>query len=230
MSDKLENRLQQLGSSAFELNPVLAQNPQYCLTLQQDKLSIFHKTDKHYINVDFASKHLSYRSQAHLQAELIVKAVLGKKKQALKILDCTAGFGKDAYILSLTGSSIIAFESHALMFLLLKDGLQRAKIDTINLQNKNALKAIKNTVCDVVYIDPMYPASKKTAKNNKFMTFLQAFIGHQDTMALKLFEQARLSAAKKIVIKRPIKANFVNDSKPSSQIIGKAVRFDIYAQ
>lgn len=75
----------------------------------------------------------------------------------------------------------------------------------------------------------MYPATKKSAKNNKQMMFLQAFVGHQAEMAEELFVQAKQSKAKKIVIKRPVKAGYVLDKKPTSQIIGKAARFDVYA-
>jgi hypothetical protein len=49
-------------------------------------------------------------------------------------------------------------------------------------------------------------------------------------MASDLFAQAKLSKAKKIVIKRPVKASFVDNIRPTSQIIGKAARFDIYAR
>jgi len=223
-------RLSLLGLNPLDLIPLLSHNKSYQIELYQQKLSMFNVCEKHHVFVDFTNKKLAFRSQAHLNAELVIKAVLGKKKQALAVLDCTAGFGKDSYLLSLTGSQITAYESNPVMMALLKDGLNRAEINSINLINKNALKHIKNTNCDVIYIDPMYPASKKSAKNNKEMTFLQSFIGHQAQMAEDLFVQARLSKATKIVIKRPLKASFIQAQKPTSQITGKAVRFDIYAQ
>jgi hypothetical protein len=48
-------------------------------------------------------------------------------------------------------------------------------------------------------------------------------------MAEELLTEALKSKAKKIVLKRPVKAHYVNDLKPTSQILGKAARFDIYA-
>ena len=228
MSDKLEKRLQELGLNLNDLNPILAKDPNYQLQLHQDKLAVYQQLDKHYVFVDFNCKQLYYRSQSHLNAELIVKAVLGKNKQPLKIMDCTAGFGKDAYILSLTGCKIIAYEANLLMYALLKDGLNRSNIDNIHLQNKNALEFIRHCSCDVIYLDPMYPDNKKSAKNNKNMTFLQQFVGHQQQSALEMFNQALQSKAKKIVLKRPVKAEFITNAKPTSQIIGKAARFDIY--
>jgi 16S rRNA (guanine1516-N2)-methyltransferase len=198
--------------------------------LYEKRLSVYQKQDRHHAFVDFDSKQLKFRSSAHLNAELIIKAVLGKKKKAATIMDCTAGFGKDSYLLSLTGSEVFAYESNPLMNALLKDGLNRADISNITLYKKDAMQHLKNTGCQVIYIDPMYPANKKSAKNNKQMAFLQSIVGHQAQMASDLFAQAKLSKAKKIVIKRPVKASFVDNIRPTSQIIGKAARFDIYAR
>ncbi len=230
LSQAVKLRIELLGLNPLDLDPVLLANTDYHIELYEQKISIFNKKDKHHVFVDFQSKQLQFRSQAHLNAELVIKAVLGKKKQPTTIMDCTAGFGKDAYLLSLTGSQIIAYESNPLMCALLKDGLNRAGIESIILHKKDALQNIIKTTCEVIYIDPMYPATKKSAKNNKQMTFLQSFVGHQGQMAEDLFEQAKLSKVKKIVIKRPVKADFVCGKKPTSQVIGKAARFDVYAQ
>jgi 16S rRNA (guanine1516-N2)-methyltransferase len=219
-----------LGLNPLDLDPFLIANPEYQIELYERKLSLLHIKDKHHVFVDFDSKNLKFRSQAHLNAELIIKAVLGKKKQPTTIMDCTAGFGKDSYLMSLTGSKITAYESNPVMYALLKDGLNRFNIENISLRKKDALREVKSTDCEVVYIDPMYPATKKSAKNNKHMMFLQAFVGHQADMADDLFTQALLSQCSKVVIKRPTKAAFVLDKKPTFQIIGKAARFDVYAK
>ncbi len=229
LSQAVKLRIELLGLNPLDLDPVLNANTDYHIELFEQKLSVFNKKDKHHVFVDFQSKQLKFRSQAHLNAELVIKAVLGRKKHPATVMDCTAGFGKDAYLLSLTGSQIEAYESNPLMCALLKDGLNRAGIESIKVYKKDALSNILKTTCEVIYIDPMYPATKKSAKNNKQMTFLQSFVGHQGQMAEDLFEQAKDSKAKKIVIKRPVKADFVCNKKPTSQVIGKAARFDVYA-
>lgn len=229
ISQAVKLRVELLGLKPLDLDPILLQNSDYQIELYETKLSLFHLKDKHHVFVDFDSKQLKFRSKAHLNAELVIKAVLGKKKQPTTIMDCTAGFGKDSYLMSLTGSKIMAYESNPLMFALLKDGLKRTEVNNIVLCNTDALRDLKSTDCEVIYIDPMYPLTKKSAKNNKHMSFLQVFVGHQGDMVEELFTQAQLSKAKKIVIKRPVKAGFVLGKKPTSQIIGKSARFDIYA-
>lgn len=230
ISQAVKLRLELLGLNPLDLDPVLSLSSKYQIELYQNILSLVHVKDKHHVFVDFDSKQLKFRSEAHLNAELVIKAVLGKKKQHTTIMDCTAGFGKDSYLMSLTGSQVIAYENNPLMYALLKDGLNRADINNISLRKIDALREIKTTDCQVIYIDPMYPATKKSAKNNKQMMFLQSFVGHQAEIAEELFIQAKQSKAKKIVIKRPVKAGYVLEAKPTSQITGKAARFDIYAQ
>jgi len=230
ISQAVTLRLELLGLNPLDLVPILSQHKHYKIEIYNNMLSVYNQQDKHHVFVDFNSKQLQFRSHSHLNAELIIKAVLGKKKQATSILDCTAGFGKDSYLMSLTGSQISAYESNPLMFALLSDGLNRSSINNITLYKKDALNFIKTSPCEVIYIDPMYPATKKSAKNNKQMALLQCFVGHQSKMAEELFIQARNSQAKKIVIKRPVKATYVNNIKPTSQVIGKAARFDVYAQ
>jgi len=230
LSQSVILRLELLGLNPLDLDPFLSSNPQYQIELYDRKLSLLNLNGKHHVFVDFNSKQLIFRSQAHLNAELVIKAVLGKKKQPTTIMDCTAGFGKDSYLMSLTGSRIIAYESNPVMFALLADGLNRFNIDNISLRKKDALREVKLTECEIIYIDPMYPATKKSAKNNKDMMFLQTFVGHQADMAEELFTQSLLSKAKKIVIKRPVKSDYVMNRKPTSQIIGKAARFDIYVK
>jgi 16S rRNA (guanine1516-N2)-methyltransferase len=234
VAEDIKARLLQLGLNPKDLDPILHQHPQYQLQLHENKLSVFFNESKkklqYYVFVDFNSAKMQYRSQAHINAEKLVKAVIGKNKTSLKVLDATAGFGKDCYLLALAGCEVNACESNLLMFALLKDGFLRANIKAINLTHDDSQTVIDEGEYDVIYLDPMYPQSGKSAKNNKDMTFLQDIVGHQPEMAEILLEKSLKSKIRKIVVKRPVKSEFVLGKKPTSQIISKAVRFDIYAR
>ena len=80
LSSSISLRLELLGLNPMDLDPFLSANPDYQIELYERMLSVFHLNDKHHVFVDFDSKQLKFRSQFHLNAELIIKAVLGKKK------------------------------------------------------------------------------------------------------------------------------------------------------
>lgn len=234
LTESLKKRLLKLGLSYNDLSPFFLQNKNYRLQINDDKLAVQYLSEnnklKYSVCVDFESGKLKYRSLSHIRAELVVKAVTGKHKNTLTVLDTTAGFGKDSYILSLAGCEVTACESNPVMYALLKDAFGRSSATQVSLINADSRNMISSNSYDVIYIDPMYPQTNKSARNNKDMSFLQDFVGHQPDMAEELFKLSLQSECKKIVIKRPPKAGFVYDKKPTSQIIGKAVRFDIYAR
>ena len=76
--------------------------------------------------VDFHSAKIQYRSGAHINAEKLVKAVVGKKIKHLKVLDalpvCKVLFVSISRFVN--GQSC---ESNPLMFALLKDGFLRGE-------------------------------------------------------------------------------------------------------
>ena len=80
---------------------------------------------------------------------------------------------------------------------------------------------------DVIYIDPMFPESKKTALVKKDMRAFQQIIG-ADQDSEQLFAIALNTAKNRVVVKRPVKAQYLADKKPSFSLTGKAVRFDVY--
>ena len=80
---------------------------------------------------------------------------------------------------------------------------------------------------DVVYIDPMYPEKKGSARVKKEMLALQQLLG-PDTDSLSLFHNAMQTASRRVVIKRPKHANWLHDQKPDTAIESKNTRYDIY--
>ena len=80
---------------------------------------------------------------------------------------------------------------------------------------------------DIIYLDPMFPVSKKSALVKKEMQVLQALLGVDDNGEL-LFFLAKQQAKKRVVVKRAKTAPFLADEKPDQQYFGKSTRYDVY--
>ena len=85
----------------------------------------------------------------------------------------------------------------------------------------------ENKAPDVIYIDPMYPERKKSALVKKDMQILQRLHGEDDN-ADTLLNNALALAKKRVVVKRPIHAQIVNEKIPNTCIKSKKTRYDIY--
>ncbi len=173
------------------------------------------------------------------KGQLIAKAV-GLKKGALpRVLDLTAGLGRDAFVLASLGCEVQMVERSPLVAALLRDGLERAsRVDEISavatrmtlveqessayLQQLNAESAP-----EICYLDPMYPHSKKSALPGKEMRLFRVVVG-EDLDSAELLSQARRVATKRVVVKRPRKAPVLAQLQPNFQINGKSTRYDVY--
>ena len=80
---------------------------------------------------------------------------------------------------------------------------------------------------DVVYLDPMFPERKKSAKVKKQMQAFHAIVG-TDADADGLLALALNVATYRVVVKRPAGANYLAEKKPSYSLEGKSTRYDIY--
>ena len=79
---------------------------------------------------------------------------------------------------------------------------------------------------DVVYLDPMFPERTKSAavkKKFQLLHHLEQPCADEET----LVEAALAVHPRKVVIKRPVKGALLAGVKPSYQLAGKAVRYDV---
>jgi len=213
----------------------------YC----DDKLQLFPaRAQSGPITVDFAGNATAHRLRSG--GELIVKAVRGRSKDALHVLDATAGLGRDSFILAAHNFRITAIEREPVIAALLGDGLQRARDDAdeiirdiaqlITLQCVDARDYLSGMTTsgdaekniDVVYLDPMFPHSDKSALVKKDMRLFQQLFATSDDEAMQLLACARAAARLRVVVKRPAKAAPLATVEPAYTIAGKAVRFDVY--
>lgn len=153
------------------------------------------------------------------------------------VVDATAGLGRDAFLLASLGGHVTLVERSPKVHALLKDGLARARaagpevaavVARMTLLYGDAKDLLSGLKADVVFVDPMHPPRKKTALVKKEMRLLRQLVG-TDPDALELMQAALASARKRVVLKWPLYADAIEGLlKPSHQIIGKTMRYDVF--
>jgi len=192
------------------------------------------------MKIDFASGKAEHRRKfGGGLGQYIAKAVGIKGNYKPYVLDATAGMGRDSFVLATLGCKVLMLERNEIIFKLLEDGLKRGEADEeiseiigrMKVVNANSVKYIgailENEKPDVIYLDPMFPHSKKSRLVKKEMRIFRELVGN-DLDAKELFEVALKKAKKKIVVKRPARSEFLCDKKPNFQIKGRVNRFDVY--
>lgn len=159
-----------------------------------------------------------------------------KPGPGVRIVDATAGWGRDAAVLASFGAEVVMLERNPVMATLLADALVRRdehsknclKLSLVSMDATHYLQGLsEKDYPDVVYIDPMHPQRQKTALVKKEMQALQQLIGVEEE-AQALVNLAVSRALKRVVVKWPQQQSPLMDT-PISSISGKTVRFDIYA-
>jgi 16S rRNA (guanine1516-N2)-methyltransferase len=191
------------------------------------------------LKIDFFQGKLAYRlHHLHNQKQLLAKAVGLKVNFKPTILDATAGLGSDGFILAQLGCPVTLLERSPVIFALLHDGLYRAlnhpkySLLSIKLIQTNSLIYLKKISAgketpEIIYLDPMYPHSAKTALAKKEMRFLRQLAG-DDMDAANLLALALVYAKQRVVVKRPRLAPYLAELKPHHSIFGKQHRLDVY--
>ena len=192
------------------------------------------------VKVDFASDAVTHRRKhGGGKGEAIAKAVGLKGQSTLKVLDATAGLGRDSFVLASLGCHVDMIERSPVVAALLQDGLARAENDIelsawvptrMQLFHGVAVEFLmewQGKQPDVVYLDPMFPHRKKSAAVKKEMRLFQQLLGPDEDADL-LLAPALVLAKKRVVVKRPSGALYLDNKKPDIEMSGKTNRFDIY--
>lgn len=179
--------------------------------------------------VDFNASNIKKRHQEGKKQGLVRAC---KPSKGMRIIDATAGWGRDAAILASFGAEVLMLERHPIMAALLKDGLNRLQPTSrlkLSLIEINAIDYLKTLLShqypDVIYIDPMHPERQKSAKVKKDMQCLQSLV-KPDLDVESLIQQATHCVKDRVVVKWP--AHTKPLLSPQFSIDGKTVRFDVY--
>ena len=231
-----------LGFPLVPKNVCAAEFSRYVLYYADSVLSIREtaKGSPKALFVDFCDPTLHYRQKKSQQPEAILKALGPRKKGQLTVLDTTAGWGLDSFIMASSGCNVQMLERSVVLYALLADGMRRASesmdravVETVarmSLRQVEARDFLLETTMrpDVVYLDPMFPERKKSALVKKNMRLLQELLGH-DEEECDLLEPALQCAKSRVIVKRPrLAPTLLGPKQPDYQLEGKSNRFDVY--
>ncbi len=175
-------------------------------------------------------------THANLTHEMPVKACRIKNKQIpVSVLDATAGLGEDALLLAAFGFNVTMYERDETIYKLLSDTIERAKEDAdllkavsrMTLFYEDSIKAMRELKekPDVVYLDPMFPLRTKSGLvKKKFQLIHELEKPCEDEK--ELLEAALSAALVRVVIKRPLKGEYLAGVKPDYSIEGSTIRYD----
>ena len=190
------------------------------------------------LRLDFAGGAVGYRfRRGGERGHPLVKAAELKKDRIPRIVDATAGLGRDAFLLASAGATITMLERSVEVHALLKDALARAAAESpelaevvarLTLIHGDARRLLPELAPDVVIVDPMHPARRNTALVKQEMRLLSGLVG-ADEDSDELMRVALAAARERVVLKWPLRAApLLAAPKPSHQFAGKTVRYEVF--
>ena len=217
-------------------------SPESTPTLHEDSDGLALICDDLVLRADFA-RLLPRLAPSRLQRELLVRSARLKRldeNTPLHAVDATAGLGEDALLLAATGFEIVLCERDDIIAALLEDALARARTHEderlrnaaarMHLQradSRDVLAGLEDTP-DVVLLDPMFPATTKSARAKKKLQMLQMLERPcEPADEASLLDAALAAHPRKIIVKRPVKGPHLAGRKPDYALAGKAIRFDV---
>tara|TARA_B100000809_G_scaffold49645_2_gene44639 strand:- start:2869 stop:3513 length:645 start_codon:yes stop_codon:yes gene_type:complete len=192
---------------------------------------------QHPLRVNFSHPEFLTRLRgAGKRTELVARAV--KAGGGVRVLDCTAGLARDAFVLASLGCEVTLVERSRVVYTLLLDGLKRARkvpelssaANRIKLTNADSLVLMAQTSLeyDVIYIDPMFPEKPGAAAVRGPMQRLQRFLG-TDEDAMALLSVALQAGCSRVVLKRPPHGDWISSIQPTHVFKNKNSRYEVFA-
>ncbi len=162
----------------------------------------------------------------------LVRSMRGLPQQGV-IIDATAGFGRDALILSSLVERVILIERVPWVSALLEDGLKNSReqlpylssTQVICCDSKKYLLNLK-TKPDAIYLDPMFENVGKSKAKREIQALRELTTQSNEE---GLLEVALKRAKDRVVVKRHKKVKNLAGLKPTFSLTGRVVRYDVYS-
>lgn len=195
--------------------------------------ALLHTTRRqHPVRADFLDPAFQRRlARATPKSERLARAVGLPGRAGLRVLDATAGLGRDAALLAHLGAQVQGVERNRVVYTLLDDGVRRwaatepdSGAQRLRVAWGEAVDAALTDV-DVVYLDPMFAAAQHRHAAGRETAALRALVQEKVDEA----QLARcLPGPVRVVVKRPRKAAPLDGRPPHHSLPGRTIRFDVY--
>jgi 16S rRNA (guanine1516-N2)-methyltransferase len=182
-------------------------------------------------------KDLERRASDSLFRQNLIRALGLTKGRRPQILDATAGLGSDSFLIAAAGSDVVLFERNSIVYELLRDGLMRyAALGTRENEKIKRMRLFKKDFLDtdagqlspeVVYLDPMFPRSKKNTLSKKPLNYLQKLLIEENDES-RMLAMALEIATRRVVVKRGSHSAALGAGKIDFVFKGNSNRFDVY--
>lgn len=210
----------------------LVESTYLCLT---ENGPVLH-TDQGSLSIDWLGGGVARRSQ-HVGGERLIKALGRRGARDVRVLDATAGLGRDGFLLARAGCQVTLLERHPVLFVMLRAALDAALADPdaasaagrIQLVFGDSIHWMQTTSGQpaVVYLDPMFPLRSKSAAVKKEAKVLQMLTEGVPTGEAQLLQAALDCAGQRVIVKRPLHAPALAGRKPDYALSGRSTRFDV---
>jgi len=172
---------------------------------------------------------MARRVRTARRTDPLPRAVGMHRRRVERVVDATAGLGRDALVLAHLGCTVTALERVPALCALLHNAVEESEADVEVVRAEAApwLRERAGTpeAPEVVYLDPMFSEAGK-AQVKKEMQACRALAGTPHD-AQELLAAARAAARDRVVVKRhPHHQPLADDV--SFEVGGDRVRFDVY--
>lgn len=190
------------------------------------------------LRVDFVNGAVGHRLRfGGGRGQPLARAMGLQNGKSPRVIDATAGLGRDAFLLASLGVMVTLIERSPQMHALLADGMDRAKeeggvysdiIGRMTLLHGDAKDLIPDLEGDSILIDPMHPPRRNSALVKRELRQVRDIVGTDDDAA-DLMQVALAHARNRVVLKWPTKADPMGGLRTCShRILGKSTRYDVF--
>lgn len=190
------------------------------------------------LRVDFVTGAVAHRLRfGGGRGQDLAKAMGLRAGKTPKIVDATAGLGRDSFLLASLGAEVTMIERSDVMHGLLQEGMARARqeggifgeiLSRMTLLHGDAKTVLPKLEAEAVLIDPMHPPRKNSALVKRELRQVREIVG-TDEDSEALMRVALRHARQRVVLKWPAKAAPMPGIEPCShQILGKSTRYDVF--